>query len=313
MKTIKPAALKKGDLIGVVCPASPPSSVEKISKGAEYLERLGYRVTLGKNIDKVYGYLAGTNEERADDLNGMFADKNVKAIIAVRGGYGTPRILPFIDYSLIKKNPKILVGYSDLTALQLAIFQKTGLITFSGPMVGVEMFKGIDPFTEEHFWKTVTSTKKIGTIQLPEGRVFTPIRKGKSSGRLLGGNLSLVTSILGSSYSPAYNGALLFLEEIEEELYRFDRMMTQLKIAGILERSNGVLIGELTDVKASDTTKPNLSIEQILADTFTGIKKPVMTGLVYGHVPQKLTIPVGVEAAMDAGKGTVTFVEPAAM
>ncbi|MFA6541158.1 MAG: LD-carboxypeptidase [Bacteroidota bacterium] len=312
MKTIKPAALKKGDLIGVVCPASPPSSVEKISRGVEYLERLGYRVTLGKNIDKVYGYLAGTNEERADDLNGMFADKNVKAIIAVRGGYGTPRILPFIDYSLIKKNPKILVGYSDLTALQLAIFQKTGLITFSGPMVGVEMFKGIDPFTEEHFWKTVTSTKKIGPIRLPAGRVFTSIRKGKSSGRLLGGNLSLITSILGSSYSPSYSGALLFLEEIEEELYRFDRMMTQLKIARIFDLSNGVLIGELTDVKASDTSKPNLTLEQILADTFAGIKKPVMTGLVYGHVPKKLTIPVGAEAVMDAGKGTVTIIEPAA-
>src|SRR3990172_4036260 len=151
MKPIKPTALKRGDVIGVIAPASAPVSQEKIDKGAEYLERLGYRVKLGKNVRSLRGFLAGTDEERADDINAMFADREVRAIIAVRGGYGTPRLLPKINYSVVRRNPKILVGYSDLTALQLALFKKTGLVSFSGPMVGVEMFNGIDAFTEEHF------------------------------------------------------------------------------------------------------------------------------------------------------------------
>jgi muramoyltetrapeptide carboxypeptidase len=309
MTTIKPRALKKGDTIGIIAPASPPSTPEKIIKGAEYLERLGYRVKLGKNVQKVYGYLAGTDRERADDINTMFADKDIKAIIAVRGGYGTPRLLPLLDYSVIKKNPKILVGYSDLTALQLAIFKKTNLITFSGPMSGVEMFKGIDPFTEEHFWACITSTKKIGTIHNPTGRELQTIVKGKTSGILLGGNLSLIVTLAGSKYLPSFKKSLLFIEEIEEEIYRFDRMMNHLRITNILADTNGIIMCELTDVKASDTTKPFLSVEQVLSDFLSPLKKPIVSGLVYGHVPQKLTIPIGIRATLDASKKTLTFIE----
>ncbi len=313
MKALRPSALKKGDLIGVIAPASPPSAFEKITKGAEYLERLGYNVKLGKNIEKVYGYLAGTDEERASDINDMFADTQVKAIIAVRGGYGTPRLLSLVNFNLIKKNPKILVGYSDLTGLQLAIFKKTGLITFSGPMVGVEMFKGIDPFTEEHFWQMITSKKKLGSIKNPDERTFQALKGGKASGTLLGGNLSLITSLLGSPFSPSYKNSILFLEEVDEESYRFDRMMNQLKIALVFDQTRGIIIGELTDVKTSDTSKPFLTVEQILDDCLSGMKKPIMTGLVYGHVPQKLTMPIGISAAMDAHKGMISFLESAVL
>lgn len=309
--TIKPAAIKKGDCIGIVTPASPPSAIEKIYKGAEYLERLGYRVVFGKNVQKVYGYLAGTDQERADDINTMFADPAVKAIIAVRGGYGTPRILPLLNYSLIKKNPKILVGYSDLTALQLAIYRKTGLITFSGPMAGVEMFKGIDPFTEEHFWSCLTSKKKLGAVVNPDGKLFQTLEKGKRSGVLLGGNLSLIVAIAGSSYLPSFKNSLLFIEEIEEETYRFDRMMNQLRITGILKDASGVIIGELTDVKTSDTSKPYLTPAQVLNDYLSGLKKPVVSGLVYGHIPRKLTIPIGIKATLDATNAQLRFDEPA--
>jgi muramoyltetrapeptide carboxypeptidase len=309
MTTLKPPALKKGDTIGIIAPASPPSAPEKITKGAEYLEQLGYRVKLGKNVQKVYGYLAGTDRERADDVNTMFADKNVKAIIAVRGGYGTPRILPLVNYSIIKKNPKILVGYSDLTALQLAIFKKTGLITFSGPMCGVEMFKGIDPFTEEHFWACVTSTKKIGAVQNPSGRKLQTIVKGKASGILLGGNLSLIIALAGSKYLPSFKKSLLFIEEVEEENYRFDRMMNQLRITNIFNDTNGIIMGELTDVKASDTTKPFLTVEQVMSDYLSELNKPVVSGLVYGHVPQKLTIPIGIRATLDTAKNSLAFIE----
>ncbi len=309
--TIKPRALKKGDLIGIVSPASPPSSTEKIFKGAEYLERLGYRVKIGRNTEKVYGYLAGTDQQRADDINEMFADKDVKAIIAVRGGYGTPRILPLLKYSIIKNNPKILVGYSDLTALQLAIYRKTGLATFSGPMSGVEMFKGIDPFTEEHFWRCLTSTKKLGAFVNPDGRVLTPLVHGKASGILMGGNLSLIAAIAGSKYLPSFKRTLLFIEEIEEETYRFDRLMNQLRLTGILNDAQGILMGELTDVKTGDTSKPFLTVDQVLNDYLGRLKKPVLTGLVYGHVPRKLTMPLGIRATVDSKSGQLTLNESA--
>jgi muramoyltetrapeptide carboxypeptidase len=309
--TIKPPALKPGDCIGIVTPASPPNAIEKIYKGAEYLERLGYRVELGKNVQKVYGYLAGTDQERADDINSMFADPKIKAIIAVRGGYGTPRILPLLNYGMIKKHPKILVGYSDLTALQLAIYRKTGLVTFSGPMAGVEMFKGIDPFTEEYFWKCVTSKKKLGQVTNPDGRQLQAMVAGKRSGRLLGGNLSLIVALAGSTYLPSFKNSLLFIEEIEEESYRFDRMMNQLRITNILKDTAGVIMGELTDVKASDSSKPHLTAEQVMDDYLSGLKKPVVTGLVYGHVPRKLTIPLGIKATLDATHAALRFDEAA--
>lgn len=311
MAIIKPKALKKGDVIGIIAPASPPSVSEKITKGAEYLERLGYRVKLGKYINKVYGYLAGTDQERTDDIHEMFADRSVKAIVAVRGGYGTPRLLPLLNYPLIKKNPKILVGYSDLTGLQLAIFKKTGLVTFSGPMAGVEMWKEIDPFTEEHFWGIVTSKKKFGAIRNPEGKDLKTLNSGTASGRLLGGNLSLITAIAGSPYIPSFKNSLLFIEEIEEECYRFDRMMNHLRITNILKDTKGVIVGELTDVKASDTTKPFLTVDQIVNDYLKPLNKPVVTGLVYGHIPRKLTMPVGIKGTLNANKRSLTFDEAA--
>jgi muramoyltetrapeptide carboxypeptidase len=311
MTILKPQALKKGDTIGIIAPASAPLSQEKIDNGAAYFERLGYRVKLGANVRAVRGYLAGTDEERAADINAMFADTSVKAIVAVRGGYGTPRLLHLLDYRLITKNPKILCGYSDLTGLQLAIFKKTGLVTFSGPMAGVEMSKGIDPFTEEHFWRMVTSTKKAGVVHNPDGLPLACVRKGKATGVLLGGNLSLVSSIVGTQYLPSFKQSILFLEEIEEECYRFDRMLCQLRLAGIFDDANGIVLGELTDVKASDTSKPFLTADDVVNDYFGGLTKPVLRNLVYGHVPRKLTIPIGITASMDASRCTLSFTEAA--
>ena len=181
---LKPQRLQKGDLIGVISPASAPSSTEKIEKGVRYLESLGYRTRVGKHAATVHGYLAGTDEERAADLNEMLNDRSVRAIIAVRGGYGTPRLLRLVDYRAAKRDPKIIVGYSDLTALQLALFRKTGLVTFSGPMVGVEMWEKIDPFTEEQFWRIMTSLAKIGTLTNPLEEPATALRPGRATGRL---------------------------------------------------------------------------------------------------------------------------------
>ena len=311
MRPIKPKPLARGDVIGVISPASAPSSEEKIDKGAEYLERLGYRVKLGKHVRAVRGFLAGTDEERAADVNEMFADEQIKAIIAVRGGYGSPRLLPLINYNLIKHNPKIFVGYSDLTALQLALYKKTGLVSFSGPMVGVEMFKGIDPFTEEHFWQMITSTKKLVTLHNPDSRGLKPIGKGKASGVLIGGNLSLITSIAGTRYLPSFKNSILFFEETQEEPYRFDRMMNQLALAGIFKDAKGIVIGELTDIKPAETAKPYLTAEQIVADYLSSLSKPILAGLAYGHVPRKLTIPIGIRATVDTAQRSLSLLEAA--
>jgi muramoyltetrapeptide carboxypeptidase len=311
MTIIKPYALKKRDVVGIIAPASPTGNPEKITKGIEYLERIGYRVKLGKNVNNVYGYLAGKDKERVSDIHDMFLDNSVKAIFALRGGYGTPRLLPLLDYSLIRKNPKILVGYSDVTALQLAIFKKTGLVSFSGPMSGVEMWKGIDPFTEENFWRMVTSKKKFGTVKNPDDKVFLILRNGKASGRTLGGNLSLITSLLGTPYLPSFKSSILFFEEVDEECYHFDRMLNQLRLSKILNSVNGVIVGELTDVKPSDDSKPFLSSDQLLNEYLSPLNKPVLTGVAFGHVPKKITIPIGIQCTMDTTKQQLSFDEPA--
>ncbi|HLF20570.1 MAG TPA: LD-carboxypeptidase [Bacteroidota bacterium] len=305
MKILKPPRLKKGDLIGLVAPASTPSSNEKIEKGVRYLEQLGYRVKVGKFVQEVLGYLAGTDEQRAIDLNEMLRDRNVRAILALRGGYGTPRILSEIDYNAARRNPKIIVGYSDMTALQLAMFKKIGLITFSGPMVSVEMWNVIDPYTEEHFWQIITSSSKIGRLMNPGNEPMQTLRDGKAVGRLLGGNFSLVASLIGTPYLPDLRKAILILEEVDEAPHRVDRMFAQLQNTGILKKASGLLLGKFTDCVPSDASKPHLTVDQVLEDVSRRVTCPVLSNIQYGHIPKKLTIPIGVMAKMDARKGLI--------
>ncbi|HVK58094.1 MAG TPA: LD-carboxypeptidase, partial [Candidatus Kapabacteria bacterium] len=223
MKAVKPPRLRKGDLIGLVSPASTPTPREKIEGGVRYLEALGYRVKLGRHVSKAWGYLAGTDEERAEDFNGMINDAEVKAIFALRGGYGTPRILDLIQYRALAKQPKIISGFSDITALQLAIYKKCGLVTFSGPMPAVEFWKKPDPYTEEQFWRLVTSKTAVGALENPLQERFDLHREGKASGVMLGGNLALVASTVGTPFMPSLKRAVLVLEEVGEYPYRVDR------------------------------------------------------------------------------------------
>ncbi len=311
MDIVKPPRLLKGDLIGLIAPASTPSAPEKIEKGVRYLEQLGYRVKVGNHVLDQLGYLAGTDKDRADDLNAMLKDKQVKAIFTIRGGYGTPRILSLVDYRAARRNPKILVGYSDITALQLALLKTTGLVTFSGPMSGVEMWNSIDPYTEEHFWRVVTSPSKVGFLQNPDNEALSADRKGKATGRLLGGNLSLLISNLATPYSPDYRRAILVLEEVDEAPHRVDRMLTQLLNAGILRSIRALLLGRFTDCVPSDSTKPHLTVEQVLAGVKQALKVPVLSNLQYGHIPKKLTLPLGLRTQVDAKKGTIEIPEAA--
>ncbi len=312
MKPIQPPKLNKGDLIGIVTPASPVADATRIEKSVRYLESLGYRVQVGGNVGKVNGYLAGTDEERAADLHTMFADKKVKAIFCVRGGYGTPRLLSLLNYKLIARNPKIFVGYSDITALQLAFWKKCGLITFHGPMAGVEMANQIDPFTEEMFWRSVTSTKKLGTISLPDEPKVELLNKGKASGRLLGGNLSLIVSLFGTPYHPDYANSIIFIEEITEEPYRVDRMMMQLHNSPVFKKANGMLLGQFTDCVPADLTKPSLTTDEVLRDAALKFAKPTLTNLPFGHISKKITLPVGLRVRLDATNKTIKFLEAAA-
>ncbi|MCX8056798.1 MAG: LD-carboxypeptidase [Ignavibacteria bacterium] len=309
MKIIKPPHLKKGDLIGLISPASTPDNLERINEGVKYFERLGYRVIVGKNVGRYRGYLAGTDEERLEDLHSMFSNKEVKAIFCVRGGYGSIRLLDKIDYNLIKRNPKIFVGYSDITSLQLAIFHKTGLVSFSGPMAAVDFAGEVNSFTEEVFWRMVTSTKPFGKLKNPESDRICCLTSGEAKGILLGGNLSLVVSLLGTPFLPKFDKAILFLEEIEEKPYRIDRFFAQMKLAKIFDKVSGIILCSFTDCEETDPNKKSLSLNDVVGDYFEKLKKPVFYNLIYGHVNPKNTIPIGIRAAIDCKKCSVEITE----
>jgi muramoyltetrapeptide carboxypeptidase len=313
MGIIKPPRLRKGDVIGLIAPASTPSSEEKILKGALYLEQLGYRIKCGKHIRTVYGYLAGSDDERSADFNDMVHDKNVKAIFAIRGGYGTPRLLQKIDYRALKANPKIIVGYSDITALQLAIFRRIGLVTFSGPMTGSEMWRDFDAYTEEHFWRLLTSNKKIGTMKNPANEPLITLRSGKANGRLLGGNLSLLACLIGTPYQPAMENSILVLEDVEESPYRLDRMLAHLLNAGILHKLQALVFGKFTDCVPSNPSDPFLTIDQVQEDFANKIDCPVVANFQYGHIAKKLTLPLGLKTKIDTKKNKMEIVESAVL
>jgi len=306
---MKPPRLRKGDLIGLIAPASTPSSEEKILKGALYLEQLGYRIKAGKHIRTVYGYLAGSDNERAADFNEMVQDKNVKAIFAIRGGYGTPRLLRLIDYRALKAHPKIIVGYSDLTALQLAIFRKIGLVSFSGPMTGTDMWRDFDPYTEEHFWRILTSNKKIGALDNPADNPLTILRHGKAHGRFVGGNLSLLACLMGTPFQPFMKDSILVLEDVEESPYRVDRLLSQLLNAGILHKLEALVFGKFTDCVPSNPNDPSLTVEQVQEEFAQKIDCPVVMNFQYGHIPRKLTVPLGLKAKIDTKRGKIEILE----
>jgi muramoyltetrapeptide carboxypeptidase len=310
MKTLKPRALKHGDVIGLISPASKIADTTRLDRGIRYLEGLGYRVLIGAHATQLHGYLAGTDQERAADIHAMFQNPVVKAIFCIRGGYGTPRLLPLLHYRTFARNPKIFVGYSDITALHLSIWKKSGLLTFHGPMVGPDMADPMDPFTEEMFWRLLTSKHKVGLVNLPDNRP-DPLVEGKASGHLLGGNLALVASLIGTSFQPRFDGSILYLEDIGEDPYRVDRMLTQLRGASVLAGSKGILIGHFTDCVPKDPTTPSFSVDEVIREYVVASGHPTLTRVPFGHQRRNLSIPVGLRAKIDAGKGSIEYLEAA--
>lgn len=316
-KLIRPQRLRKGDRVGLIAPASNAWEDEDIRFASDVLASLGFEVKHGDHLFKRHGYLAGRDEQRADDVNAMFADESVQGIFALRGGYGTPRILPFLDYHLIAKNPKVLMGYSDITALLHAIHVKTGLVTFHGP-IAKQVFK---PYTLAEF-KRVLMEPQAGIVlgspppfEASEGMVeyenrLTRIVGGKASGPLIGGNLSLMTKLLGTPYSPDYRGKILVLEDVGEEPYRVDGMLTHLWLAGKLQQLAGIVFGKFTDAMPDGNS---FSMEEVLRHRCEPLGIPVLRGLMVGHVSRQTTLPIGAEVALDVDAGTLTLHEAAVL
>lgn len=311
MNIIKPPRLKKGDLISIVSPASSPSDHSKIDSGVRYFETLGYNVVVAPNALRTAGYLAGSDSERAADLNDAFRDRRVKAIVCSRGGYGSPRILDMLDYGAIKRNPKIFVGYSDITALHLAILKKTGLVTFSGPMVAMEFGDNIDSYSESMFFDLVTRNNGRGKLKMHKDYKPSYVGKKPARGPILGGNLSLTTSLLGTGYLPSFDSGLLLVEEVSEEPYSIDRMLTQLRLAGILGKVSGFALGQFTNCEPEEPEKPHRKLDEILREDLYSLGKPAVTNLAYGHLPIKMTLPIGVMASIDPVKRSFSIDEPA--
>ncbi len=309
MKIIKPKKLLKKDVIGIISPASSPIETESIERSVRYLENLGYRVEIGENVGKFKGYLAGSDQERVDDIHFMFKNKSVRAVFCIRGGYGASRLLDKINYKIIKENPKIFVGYSEITALQMAFFQKTGLITFAGPMLAQDFSNSISSFTEENFWKTITSNKKAGRIKYPNDDKLPGITKGGASGRIIGGNLAVFASLIGTNYFPALKGKILLLEDVGELPYKIDRILNQFRLLKVFKSVEGLILGRFVDCYEHDPSKRTLTLGEVMDDYLHPLNIPIIYTFPHGHIEDKLTVPLGIKVKMNATKGFVEYLE----
>lgn len=311
MEVLKPLKLRKGDLIGLISPASSPDDLTRIERAVKYFESLNYRIKLGDNIGKYYGYLAGTDEERLTDLHSMFEDKNVKAIICLRGGYGSPRLLGKINYKLIRKNPKIFVGYSDITSLQMAFLAKCGLVTFAGPMAAVDFHSEVEKYTEEIFWRMVTSGKPFGDYQPDENREVTFTGDEEAEGRVIGGNLALFCSSAGTPYLPHLKNKIVLIEDVGEPPYRIDRLLNQLMLLRGWQQVRGLISGIFTDSEEPDKEKRTLTADQVFSDYFGRLTVPFATNFPHGHIKRNHTIPFGVKIKLSPKKKRIRFLESA--
>ena len=313
---IKPERLQPGDVVGIIAPASAPPDPKAVDRAAAQVERLGFKPKLARHVRERHGFLAGSDRDRAADLMAMFADRKVRGIICLRGGYGTARILNLLDYAAIRRNPKVLAGYSDITSLHCALLVKAGLVTFHSPMLneglGAEKFPA---FSNESFLRNVTGAQPAGSICAGlKKKSATIVRRGVAEGRLLGGNLSLLVTTIGTPYQPEFKNHILFFEDISERPYRLDRLLTHLLNAGLLQQVAGVVVGvnqdcdEPADAKAKEYKQ---SPADVLQERLKPLGVPVVMGLPFGHQPVNATIPIGVRARLDANQGDLIITEAA--
>ena len=306
---LKPKALRFGDTIGIVAPASP-STEKKVKSSFDQITALGYRVKLGKSCYDTHGYLAGSDGLRAGDLNSMFKDKEVKGIICLRGGYGATKILNRLDLEAIRNNPKVFMGYSDITALHIVLNQLCNLITFHGPMAASDIAEGLDNFTRESFLKIISNRGRVGLIKNPNNNRIICLVEGEATGRIVGGNLTMITATMGTPYEIDTKGKLLFLEDIGEAPYRVDRMLTQLDLAGKIDDAAGFILGDFKNCQAPKDQK-SLSLMEVFQEILIPYKKPTIYNLKAGHCSPMITLPLGAKGRLRATEGKL-FIEEAA-
>lgn len=310
-----PNRLSPGDTVGIVSPSSAIFETEPYQIAVESMEALGLKVKLGEHVNNRYGHLAGSDMERAGELNAMFKDPAIDAIIALRGGSGAARILDKLDYKAIAENPKIFVGYSDITALHLAIFEKTGLVTFHGPLAvskwnefAADYFKRLLFEEDSIFYEN--PKEKNGQLAQTNDRIRT-ITPGKATGQLLGGNLSVLTGIMGSEFFPTnWNKKILYLEDVGEPIYAVDRMMSQLKLGGVLEGISGFIFGKCTNCNPG-SGYGSLTLEEVIDHYIKPLGVPAYSGAMIGHIDNNITIPNGIKAEIDGDEGTIRMLEAA--
>jgi muramoyltetrapeptide carboxypeptidase len=310
----KPRVLKKGSMIRAVAPASSDlDHPYALSNGLVRLRKLGFRVTLGDCVRKLrtLGYLSGTDHERAEEMNEAFRDDGVDAVFCVTGGYGTPRLLPYLDYDMIKSKPKIFLGYSDITALHIALNRKSDMVTFHGPMIMSDFGSEMTKFTEKWLLRAVTNAEPLGEITNPiDGPLIKTIHDGKAAGKLIGGNISLMAATLGTPYELDTKDKLLFIEEVDDPPYLIDRNLTHLWLANKLQDAAGIIVGEIVRSKPKES-ETSRTIWDVLEDRIGSTGKPAIYGLCCGHGTQHVTLPVGVEAKLDATEARLWVVESA--
>ncbi|MBN2384914.1 LD-carboxypeptidase [bacterium] len=301
---IKPRHLKIGDTIGICAPSGPPDP-EKLTAGTTFLRNLGFETVFGESVRKRWGYLAGPDEERAEDLHCMFEDPTIDAIFCARGGTGSLRVLSHLDMQRLTGHPKILLGYSDITSLQLALYTKLKWISFYGPLVAVDLvIKSLSGEETGPDWFNML----MGTNAQPTVIGGSPLLGGQARGRLLGGCLSLVRSLCGTEFVPDEDGIVFFWEDTKEDPYRIDLMLAQLRLSGFLDRISAMLIGQLVDCVPRDQ-EPSLSITDIVLDYCRPLDIPVITDLPFGHGPGHVVMPQGALVEVDGDQGRFTLLE----
>ena len=312
---IRPPKLMQGSRVALVAPAGPLLERDDLTRAEALCRALDYEPVLGSNAGRHYGYFAGTDEERHDNLVTALQDPEIDAIWCIRGGYGTTRIVDRVDFGALARHPKALIGFSDVTALLNAATRSAGVVTFHGPVARASM----PPFSRRHFERVLTCAEPAGRLdRLPvtpdvlvsqEHRIVT-LQGGRAEGPLAGGNLSLLQCLVGTPHFPDLDGAILFLEDVGEELYRVDRMLAHLRAIGAFDRLAGVVVGRFTELNRR-MADGALGFDQVLATYFLPLHIPVAYGFPVGHIDAQWTLPLGVRARLDADAGELELLEAA--
>ncbi|HEY8315090.1 MAG TPA: LD-carboxypeptidase [Candidatus Baltobacteraceae bacterium] len=292
---IRPPALRDGDIVALVSPAGPLGDAADLARACDAVRALGFEPRPGARALLHDGYLAGSDEERAADFNEAARDPRVRGIFALRGGYGTMRILNLLDYEALRRDPKVILGYSDLTALLNAVTSRAGLVTFHGPVAALSAFT---PMVAQALRRAVCVAEPLGILAMRDAQA---ISGGSARGRLAGGNLSLISALVGTPFALDLDDALVFLEDVDEAPYRIDRMLTQLRLSGALAKTAGVLVGECRNCDVDpEHAYGRMPLDRTLRDRLGDLGLPVLAGAAIGHIEEQWTVPIGVRATLDA-------------